>query len=284
VLTDHNASVQPVEQQSIALSGTATQATPQITWRTPAAITYGTALSGTQLDASATANGNKVPGKFTYKPAAGTIPKAGKPTLGVSFAPADATDYTTATATVTLQVNQATPQITWRAPAAITYGTALSGTQLDATATANGSKVQGTFTYTPAPGTIPTAGKPKLSVSFAPADSIDYAGATDTAYLTVNKAAPQSVLKSSAATITSGSSVKLTATLSAVGKGVAPTGTVAFLNGTKTLGTAKLAQGEATLTVDTLPVGTDSIKASYEGDGNYDTATSKAVSITVKSK
>jgi hypothetical protein len=67
------------------------QATPTVTWSTPAAITYGTALSGTQLNASST-----VAGTFTYSPAAGTVLNAGTQTLAVSFAPTDTTDYKTA--------------------------------------------------------------------------------------------------------------------------------------------------------------------------------------------
>ena len=56
-------------------------------------------------------------------------------TLSVSFTPADSTDYTTASATVTINVaaSKTTPMLTWANPASITYGTALSGTQLDAT-------------------------------------------------------------------------------------------------------------------------------------------------------
>jgi len=89
-------------------SGTATgtltinQATPTITWATPAAITYGTALSAAQLDASST-----VAGTFAYKPTSGTVLGAGSQTLSVTFTPTDTTDYTTATATVTLTVNSA---------------------------------------------------------------------------------------------------------------------------------------------------------------------------------
>ncbi len=62
------------------------------------------------------------------------------------------------TAGVPVTVSPATPTITWPTPTAITYGTALSGTQLDATASAevNGSMVSvlGSFTYTPAAGTV----------------------------------------------------------------------------------------------------------------------------------
>ena len=56
---------------------------------------------------------------------------------------------------VTINVNKATPTITWSNPADITYGTALSSTQLNAVATdpVTGNTVTGTFIYTPAAGT-----------------------------------------------------------------------------------------------------------------------------------
>ncbi len=119
---------------------TVTQAAPVITWAPPAAITYGTALSATQLNASAS-----VAGTLVYTPAAGTVPAAGTDTLSVTFTPTDTTDYSTVTVTVQLTVTQAAPVITWNNPAGIVYGTALSATQLNATAS-----VAGTFVYTPA--------------------------------------------------------------------------------------------------------------------------------------
>ena len=76
----------------------------------------------------------------------------------MTFTPTDTTDYTTASKSTALTVNMATPTITWAAPAVITYGTALSATQLDATAS-----VPGTFAYTPALGTVLTAGTQTLS-------------------------------------------------------------------------------------------------------------------------
>ena len=117
---------------------------PAITWATPAAIPYGTALSATQLNANTT-----VTGTYVYTPAAGTVLTAGLQTLSVTFTPTDSTDYNTATATVQLTVNKATPVITWVAPAAIPYGTALSATQLDASST-----VDGAFVYSPAAGVV----------------------------------------------------------------------------------------------------------------------------------
>jgi YVTN family beta-propeller protein len=167
------------------VNGTLTinQATPTITWPTPAAITYGTALSSTQLNATSNAIGG---GTFTYTPASGVLLQAGTQTLSVSFAPQDTTDYATPTpTTVQLVVHQAIPTITWAAPAAINYPVALSSTQLDAVAS-----VQGTLTYTPPSGTVLKAGSQTLSVSLAPIDATDYTTATATVPLTVNQTTP----------------------------------------------------------------------------------------------
>ncbi len=175
-------------------------ATPTIRWSTPAAITYGTALGGTQLDATAswTVGGTlgSVAGTFAYTPNAGAVLAAGNHTLSVTFTPTDTTDYTTATQTTTIQVNPATPTIRWSTPAAITYGTALGGTQLDATASwtmgGTSGSVSGTFTYRPGPGTVLRA-NPKLqtlSVTFTPTDTMDYTVATQTTTIQVNPATP----------------------------------------------------------------------------------------------
>jgi photosystem II stability/assembly factor-like uncharacterized protein len=83
----------------VGLLNTVTPTTPTITWPQPAAITYGTALSVSQLDATA-----NVPGTFVYTPAAGTVLNVGTQTLTATFTPTDSTDYTTATATQTLPV------------------------------------------------------------------------------------------------------------------------------------------------------------------------------------
>ncbi|MFZ1159869.1 MAG: hypothetical protein WAO10_18940 [Candidatus Sulfotelmatobacter sp.] len=155
------------------------QATPTLTWSTPAAITYGTALSAIQLDATAS-----VAGAFTYTPAAGILLTAGTHTLSVTFTPTDSADYTTATATVLLVVNQAAPTISWATPAPITYGTALSALQLNAV-----SNVAGGFMYNPAAGTVLNAGAQILSATFTPADTVDYSTAVATVTLTVNRAA-----------------------------------------------------------------------------------------------
>lgn len=76
--------------------------TPTIAWAAPAAITYGTALSSDQLNATAS-----VPGAFSYTPAAGTVIPVGNQTLTVTFTPTDTTDYPVQSATTTITVNAA---------------------------------------------------------------------------------------------------------------------------------------------------------------------------------
>ncbi len=191
-----------------------TAVTPTITWANPASIVYGTALSSTQLDATASVNGTTIPGTFAYSPAAGTILKAGTDTLSVTFTPTDTTDYTTATGSATIVVTQATPGVAWPNPANIVYGTALSSTQLDAT-----GSVPGTFAYSPAAGTILKAGTDTLSVTFTPTDSTDYSSVTTTATIVVTQATPV-ITWANPANIVSGtalSSTQLDATANTAG-------------------------------------------------------------------
>jgi hypothetical protein len=109
---------------------TVTAAAPIITWPTPAPITYPTALSITQLDASAswTVGGTptSVTGTFAYGPPAGTVLGPGSRTLLTVFTPADTVDYTTARKSVTLTVDQApqAPAITSANNATFEVGTA----------------------------------------------------------------------------------------------------------------------------------------------------------------
>src|SRR5207237_1254628 len=159
---------------------TVSKASSTITWPTPADVIYGTALSAKQLNDNASA-----PGTLAYTPALGTVLDAGSHELMVTFTPTNAANYAPATATVTLTVLKASSTITWPAPADISYGTALSATQLNATASA-----PGTLAYTPALGTVLDAGTHALTVTFTPTDAMNYATATPTVSVTVLKATP----------------------------------------------------------------------------------------------
>ena len=80
---------------------------PAISWSSPAPITYGTALSSAQLNATARYNGQPVAGSFSYDPPAGTVLNAGSHTLTVTFTPADQDTYETVTHSVTIDVAKA---------------------------------------------------------------------------------------------------------------------------------------------------------------------------------
>ncbi len=190
--------------RTIALQGNGTPATPTISWQTPAAITYGTVLSHTQLNAT-----TSVPGSFVYSPAAKTVLPAGTHILSVTFTPSNSADYTSATASVTLQVNQATPKINWAQPWPIAYGIALSSKQLNATASYDYKPVPGIFTYTPASGTVLTGGLKTLSVTFTPSDQTDYSTVTASVTLRVNPITP-TISWTKPATISYGTALGLT--------------------------------------------------------------------------
>jgi hypothetical protein len=161
---------------------TVSAAAPSLTWTKPADIAYGTPLGTTQLDASAS-----VPGTFSYNPPLETILHAGSDqSLSVTFTPTDSTDYTAATATVAINVDQVAPTVSWTIPADITYGTPLGTVQLDASAS-----VPGILSYSPPLGTILHAGLDQsLSVTFTPTDSTDYTSATATVAINVDRAIP----------------------------------------------------------------------------------------------
>jgi len=247
-------SIQPFTTSSVA------KTTPTITWATPVAITYGTALSATQLNATAS-----VPGTFVYAPAAGTVLTAGSQVLTANFTPTDSTDYNTASGTVTLTVNKASPSIAWNAPAAVVVATALSATQLNATA-----NVPGVFVYTPPLGTVMSAiGSTTLSTIFTPTDTTDYNTASSSVTLTVAAALPSFTVSGTAVTIsTSGAttgntsaisvtpangftgSVTLTASIASGPTGAVNTPTLSF-GSTSPVGITSTAAGTATLTIST---------------------------------
>src|SRR4029077_11314836 len=105
----------------------------------------------------------------------GTVLSAGAAqSLSVTFTPTDSANYNTATRSVSIDVAKATPTVTWATPSGITYGTALSATQLNATAS-----VPGTFAYLPVAGTVLSAGAGEsLSGTFTPTESAKHTNGT----------------------------------------------------------------------------------------------------------
>jgi hypothetical protein len=190
-------------EQSIYTAATATVSitvTPQVakipltmTWATPAPIGNGAPLGSDQLNAIASPSAASA--SCVYTPPSGTVLAGpGTYTLSVTCTPASGqlANYTAATATVSIQVlsiTRAIPTIYWATPAAITAGTALSGTQLNAAAATGapfGFTVPGTFVYSPPMGTVlPVGNNEALTVTFTPTDTTSYQTATAKVYITV---------------------------------------------------------------------------------------------------
>ncbi len=292
--------VAPVDTDVILIEGT-----PVITWATPAAMPYGVALGGTQLDATASYAGTALAGTFAYSPAAGTVLPLGTSTLGVTFTPTDTTDYTTATGQTTVQVVADTTTVTLTSgtnpsylgqsvtfSAAVgTNGAVAAGQTVNffdgltqiGTSTTN---AQGVATYTLSglivgnhTMTACVVGSADFNASCS-APLIQLVTLIPTPPLTTS-----SVLTSNANPSFVGQTVTFTVGVATTGAFTTiPTGTVTFYDGAtsttsgKLLGTGTLgANGFATFSTSTLALGTHSITAVYGGTSTLATSTSNAV-------
>lgn len=237
------------------------QSTTALSW-TPSATSqvYGTAIGAGVLDASVLGS---VAGTISYTvtPSGGqataitaaTILPAGSYTLTANFTPADTTAYTAATAQVGFTVNQATPIITWANPAAITFGSALSSTQLNATA-----NVTGAFVYSPAVGTVPSGGLQTLSVTFTPTDITNYTTAKAQVRLTVNPVIQTISFTGAPSSATYNSTFIVSATASSgLPVTITPSGACALSGNTVTM---------------TSGTGTCTLTASQAGNSSYNAA------------
>lgn len=108
----------------------------------------------------------------------------------------------------------------------------------------------------------------------------NYTTGSQQSSFSVNRATPAVSLAAGSNGVFVGDPLMLTATVSSsIGT---PTGSVAFLNGPTTLGTAALDKGVAALTVTTLPTGSQTLTAVYSGDSNFVAATSAPTAETVQ--
>ena len=233
------------------LSGTVVTYTAPATGAS-AGLSTATAITGSNGTASVTATANGRAGSYVV-------------TAAVTGGTAASFPLTNA---------KATPAIAWATPAAIPQGIPLTATQLDASA----GGVAGTFVYTPAAGTVLSAGPQTLSVSFTPTDTADYNTVSASVVLAVNAASAVSVSSSSPESMLQGA-VTFTATVSAP-RGT-PTGTVTFADGTAVLGSAALSASMAVFTSSSLPAGSHAITAIYSGDAQDAGATSAALAQLV---
>ena len=277
-LTDSNlnAAAPGYATQSLKLSGTSNPAVPAITWGPPAAITYGAALSTAQLNATST-----VAGTFAYSPAAGTVLSVGSQTLSATFTPTDATDYTTATSTTSLTVNQAAQTITFSPVASpLTYGVA----PIALSATGGASSLPVTFSVSgPATlggSTLTITGAGTVVVTANQAGNSNYSAAKPaTQTIAVSQAASTTLVTAATLTPTQGKADLLTATVSGAGT---VTGAVVFSAGGTTICSTTIASGTATCSFTPSNQGAVAVTAQYQGDANHTSSLSGSVALSVQ--
>jgi len=247
---------------------TITKATPTITWGTPAPITYGTLLSGTQLNATAS-----VPGAFVYSPVAGTVLSAGTHTLSVTFTPTDTTHYNSVASSVSLVVNKALLTVTAN-NASRAYGAANPVFTASYSGLVNGD-TQSVLSGAPSLTTAATASSPVgsyvITAAVGTLSASNYSFTFVNGTLTINKVASVITVVSSKNPSNYRDSVTFTITVSGSGSGATPTGTVNVMQGSTTLlpATALNASGQATYTTSSLAVGVDTLTVNYSGNSNY---------------
>jgi len=198
------------------------------------------------------------------------------------------------TASQTLTVNQATTTTTVSTSLnPSTYGQLVT---FSATVQASsGTGPTGSVTFLNGTTTLGTVslsnGTAQLAVSSLAAGSrsinaqysgdSNFAGSTSTALVeTVNPVATSTVIVANTNPATFGQAVALTATVQPPA-GSTATGTITFVDGTNSLGTATLANNNAQLTVSTLTVGTHSVTAVYSGSANFAPSTSAVLTETI---
>jgi hypothetical protein len=179
--------------------------------------------------------------------------------------------------TTTLSANNAT--VTFGQPvqltASVSPATATGTVQFfdGTTALGTASLSSGTAAFT---ASTLSAGSHSLTATYS-GDSGNATSTSGAVSVTVSQVSSSISLSTSPNPSSPGQNVTLTATVS---PGTA-TGTVQFLDGSTSMGTAAISSGAATLAVSSLAVGAHSITAVYGGDGNNATSSSATVTQTV---
>ncbi len=148
----------------------------------------------------------------------------------------------------------------------------IDGTKVLSTVTASAGKA--TYSTTTLAG-----GSHKLKATFVPTATQTYSGSSSNVKtLTITAQGTSTALKASKATIRHGAKLTLTAT-----EKPSTGGAVAFYDGTKKLGSAKVKSGVATFSTTKLAVGSHKLKATFTPSSkpSYKSSTSKIVTVKV---
>ncbi len=173
------------------------------------------------------------------------------------------------TVTFTATVNDSTTSTTGTPAGTVTFLS--NGTSI-------GSKTLSNGVATLATDALPL-GADSITVVYG--GSTDYTASTSAAVSQVVSVEPTTTaLVSSLNPASYDADVTFTATVSSVAA-IKPTGTVTFYSNGTSIGTGTLSNGVATLITRSLPVGANSITATYAGNADYTTSTSAAVSQVI---
>jgi hypothetical protein len=258
-----------------ASNGVAFTPTPVITGVSP-----GSGVTGTTVTITGTGFGS-VQGSVTFSSIQGTVKTWGINSITVR-APQDGTLGANNIVVTTNGISSSGACFTiiptvsvWPAASAITFGQTLASSTLSGGTAA----VAGSFAFT-TPSTAPAAGTALQSVTFTPTDTADFYAVSSTVNVTVNQASVTlSLVVSPGGTPNFGTTMTFTTTVTPSNL----TGNITFADGSTTLGTAPINNGEAVFTTSTLDTGAHSITASFPGSSNFVSATSAAVSVPVGS-
>ncbi len=296
-------------QWGLDISGAAS---PTLTWANPANITYGTALSGTQLNATATYNSTNVPGTFTYSSPVGTVLSAGNSqTLSVTFTPNNTNSFLPVTTSVAINVLQAPLTITANStnkiygaalptftasysgfvngdtaanlttPVSLTTSASASSPTSTYTITASGAVdanysiafVNGTLTVNPASLTITANSTNKIYGAALPTFTASYSGFVN-GDTAANLTTPVSLTTSASASSPAG-----TYTITASGA-TSTNYSIGFVNGTLTVNPAPLTI-TANSTNKVYGAALPTFTASYSGFVNGDTAANLTTPVSL---
>ncbi|HEX3076014.1 MAG TPA: MBG domain-containing protein [Lachnospiraceae bacterium] len=213
-----------------------------------------------------------------------TIIGAGTVTVTATKA-ADA-NHNSATATCDIIIAKApAPSIDFPKASDITYGQKLSAIVLK-----GGSTHYGTFAWVNS-DIVPNVGNSGYKMTFTPNENTKanyeaITGTTDTIAITVSKVTPAVTVNATVSDDAGSRKVVLTASVTGVGDGDAPVGTVKFINSTsgsdadiKGATAVAIKEGKATYTWTGLANQIYKVKAVYSGSANYDTTTSTELEI-----
>lgn len=275
----------------------------------PTTLTYG---ASTTLTATVTAGqGGYATGTVSFYNGAtllgsGTLSGSGQASLTTTALPVGANSVT---ATYSGNTNYASSN---SSAVSVTVNQVSTATALGSSVTSavSGASVTFTATVSPVPsgaplgtvtfyngatslgsGTVNASGQATYTTTALPAgeDTItavysgntNYATSTSSATTVTITSDTTTTLGSSASTVNAGSSITLTATVSPTPSG-SPLGTVSFYNGATLLGSGSLnGSGQATYSTSSLPVGSNSLTATYSGNTLYNTSTSTPQSVQV---